>query len=248
MIRLIAGSGEAAAFGLVFALEELGAPFVLEPIDLRRFVQWSPQHRALSTDGNPVVLDMDGQTMDRPLLALLYLAETKPESRLLPDDPTHRYAVQATIAQFDHALGGGIRYLGWLATVTQRQRDDYAARLNMRNDRPVLAGWSAVWRDAVSEEQRADDARAKVRHGIEQVAALLSNRRWLIGDEFTVADIATFALLRQLPRIGFDLVEPDGSALSAWFQRVGGRPSAQLASARIAEVGLGDVFDPPIYV
>lgn len=245
MNRLVAGHGEAATFGLAFALEELGLPYVVEPIDLHRFAQWTPQHRALSPDGNPLVLDMAERTMDHPLLALLFLAESCPGSRLLPDSPADRYAVQALIAQLDHRIGDGLSYLGWLATTPDADRADYRARLAQRPDRPVLAGWSAVWHDAVPEDERPDQARAKIGQGIETIAAVLGDREWLVGTHFTLADIVGFSLLRQAGRVG-----PDAAgiaSLALWIERLGQRPAVHRASERIAEAGLSDTFRPPIF-
>ena len=248
MNRLVAGHGEAATFGLVFALEELGLPFVLEPIDLHRFAQWTPQHRALSPDGNPVVLEMAGCAMDHPLLALIFLAETSPESQLLPDSPADRYAVQAPIAQLQHQIGDSLSYLGWLATTPSSDRADYLARLAQRTDRPVLAGWSAVWHDAVPEEQRPDNARVKIRQGIETIATMLGDRQWLVGTHFTVADIVGFSLLRQAGRVGLDADDvPCAPPLASWLERLGQRPAVRRTFARIAEAGLSATFRPPIF-
>lgn len=248
MNRLVAGHGEAATFGLAFTLEELGLPFVLEPIHLSCFAQWTPEHRALSPDGNPVVLDMAGCAMDHPLLALLFLAETFPESHLLPENPADRYAVQALIAQLQHQIGDSLSYLGWLATTSDSDRTDYLARLTQRTDRPVLAGWSAVWHDAVPEDQRPDKARAKISQGIETITAMLGDRQWLVGTHFTVADIVGFSLLRQTRRVGLDADDvPCSPPLASWIERLNQRPAVHRTVARIAEAGLSDTFRPPIF-
>lgn len=249
MIRLIAGHGEAATFSLAFMLEELGLSFDLQRIDLGLFAQWSAEHRALSPDGRPVVLDMDGRVMDNPLLALMYLAETAPDAGLLPADPADRYLVQTIAARLDRQIGENIRYLGWLATTSSSDRTDYMRRLTARPDRPVLAGWSAVWRDAVPEDQRPDDARAKLRQGIEHIATLLDGRQWLVGDHFTIADIVATALLWQAPSVEPTLTRRHyDTALASWFERICQRPAARRARARIADAGLNDLFCPPIFI
>lgn len=248
MIRLVAGHGEAATFSLAFMLEELGLPFDLQRIDLSLFGQWSAEHRALSPDGSPVVLEMDGRVMDDPLLALLYLAETTPEAGLLPVDPADRYLVQTMAARLYRQVGENIRYLGWLATTSLSDRADYMRRLTARPDRPVLAGWSAVWRDAVPEDQRPDDARAKIRQGVDQVVTQLDGRQWLVSDHFTIADIVATALLWQAPNVEPTLAHRQyDAALASWFERVCQRPAARRARTRIADAGLNGLFCPPIF-
>lgn len=248
MIRLVTGHDEAAAFSLAFALEEIGAPFELRALDLRNFAQWN-QHRALSPDGRSVVLEIEGRAMDHPLLALLYLAETATDAELLPNNPAERYLVHAGSAQFERQIGGSLSYLGWLATTSPPDRQDYLARLVANPERPVLAGWSAVWRDAIPEDRRVDDAKSKIRLGVAQVAAQLGDSTWLAGGIFSVADITAFALLRRVADLVPDVADlSDWSALASWYARIAERPAALRARRRFVEAGLDLTFCPPVFL
>lgn len=248
MIRLVTGHDEAAAFGLAFALEEIGAPYEVVPLDLGNFAQWN-QHRALSPEGKPVVLEIEGRAMDHPFLALLYLAETVADAELLPNDPAEQYLVHARSAQFERQIGGSLSYLGWLETTSPPDRQDYLARLVAHPERPVLAGWSAVWRDAIPEDRRADDAKAKILQGLAQIAAQIGNGAWLVGGRFTIADITAFALLRRVPDMLPGVASlSDWTALASWYARIAERTTTLRARQRFVETGLDLTFCPPVFV
>lgn len=249
MMKLVTGHGGSASFALLLALEELGGSYDIQTIDLQEFEQWSAGHRQLSPNGEAPVLVFDGRAMDHALLALYYLAEVFPEKGLMPPEPTHCYTVHAETFILDRQIADHLAYIGWLATVPLQVREDYLHRLAARSDKPKLAGWSAVWRDAVPAEHRIADAQAKVIQGVERVSRLLGADEWMVGNRFSIADIVVFALLRQIPDIMPDCRSLEESTpLAAWFARMAERPSAQRALERLGKAGLYGVFKPPVYL
>jgi len=248
MMRLVTGHGDAATFGLLFALEEIGANCTLETLDLNAFAQWSEAHRTLSPDGAPVVLEAPGLVLDHPLLSLFYLAEIAPDAGLLPHTPAERYLVEAIATRLDRQIAPNLSYLGWLAEVPSAKREDYLERLAAHPRRPTLAGWSAVWRDAVPSERRVDHARSKILACLKRINTCLRARDWLVGQHFSIADMTGFALLRR-----FSALVPDASEfavespLSAWLSRVAERPAATRAQRRLVEAALDGIFCPPVF-
>ncbi len=248
MIRIVTGDCEAPTLSLAVALEELALAYDLKRLDFDHFEQWGADHRALSADGSAPVLLMDDACMDHALLGLYFLAEANPDAGLMPNDPVERYRVQAESATMMRQMAGSLNLVGWMRTVPADQRADYLHRLVQHPDRPTLSGWSAVWRDAIPEDRRLDDAEAKILAGIDHVSDVLGAGEWLVGQRFSVADIVGFALLR----LAVSLV-PDGSgrievgALSDWYARIAARQSARRAIARLEEAELWEVFRPPVF-
>jgi len=154
--------------------------------------------------------------------------------------------VQAETAIMTRQMAGSLNMIGWAQSLPAEQRADYFARLGARPDRPKISGWSAVWRDAVPEERRLEDARAKVVSGMDHIAALIGSRDWLIGARMTLADIVGFSLVR----LAAELI-PDCSALSGsspladWFARVAARQPVRHATARLEQEGIAQIFCPP---
>ncbi|GAA0373327.1 maleylacetoacetate isomerase [Bowmanella denitrificans] len=67
-----------------------------------------------------------------------------------------------------------------------------------------------------------------------EVAALMEQRLqqtlWLAGNGFSLADIASMALLDRIDRLGFDFIWRNKPALAGWIERVRARPTFSLAA------------------
>jgi glutathione S-transferase len=247
MNLIIAGHGGASTLALAATLGELGQSYEVAGLDLLNFGQWQTDHRRHSAAGEPVVLVTDEHAMDNPLLAMLYLAETEASSGLLPDDLADIYLVHALMAQWTVLLSGPLAYLGWHARTPQDVQRDYLGRLERHPQRPVLSGWSAVWRDAVPEDQRASDAQAKVDKGIAMIGSRLGNGTWLVGEQFSLADIMAFALLCDAQTM------PDGSIaelappMARWFAAMESRPAVTSALRQLQISGLDNIRCAPVF-
>jgi GST-like protein len=66
-----------------------------------------------------------------------------------------------------------------------------------------------------------------------QINDRLTNRAWLAGDDYSIADIATFPWGEYLDRHGFD--QRNYPALMAWRERIENRPPVQKAKASLLE-------------
>lgn len=247
MNRIIAGHGGASTFALATTLEELGQPYTISSLDLSQFEQWDEGHRRHSAAGEPVVLLCSGLAMDNPLLAMLYLAEAADACDLLSQDPADTYQIQAVMAQLMGQMSGPLAYLGWHSRTPQTVQRDYLDRLERHPQRPVLSGWSAVWRDAVPEDQRASDARAKVDKAMAMIAARLANNAWLVGARFSLADIMAFALLREARTVLDGVSAAFAPAMGQWFAAMERRHSVSAAQRRIQLSGLDTISCAPVF-
>jgi GST-like protein len=185
------------------ALEELGLPYEPHRVDFERQDQTSPEFLSLNPNNKiPAILDPDGPG-GRPLALfesgaiLLYLAEKA--GRLLPQDPAARWhAVQWLMFQMG-GVGPMFGQLGFFHKFAGKDYEDKRPR-----DRYV----------------------AETRRLLGVLDRQLADRAWLVGDEYTVADIAVFPWVRNL--VGFygagELVQFDGfthvqRALAAFVAR-----------------------------
>ena len=249
MIELVHGGRDAASFRLVFALAELDLPHAEQRINLMALEQWSEPLRALSGGGAVPVLIDGALVMDDGPVALLYLAEILPEAGLLPAEPIGRYDVQSLQDRLDGLMLDSVNAVGWHQTTEPAERDDYLRRLECVPGRQRLTGWSAVWRDAIAPENRLAEARSKLSRGIACIEQALDSRDWLVGDQFSVADIAAFALARPVPELMPESADrKTAPRFTAWLERVGSRPGCRRAlDAAPALKGLSP-FAPPRWV
>lgn len=188
-------------------LEETGLAYEPHLIDIGQNETWTPPFLSLNPNGKiPAIIDPDGPG-GAPLglfesgAILLYLAEKT--GRFLPADPAARWqCVQWVMFQMA-AIGPIFGQLGYFHKFAGREIED---------KRPL-----ARYRD---ESKRL----------LAVLEARLEGRDWIMGDDYTIADIATLGWVRNL--IGFygagELVDYASlTHVPAWLARGMARPAVQ---------------------
>jgi GST-like protein len=189
-------------------LEELGLPYEAHYIDIGKDETWTPEFLSLNPNGKiPSIIDPDGPG-GKPLALfesgaiLLYLAEKT--GRFLPADPAARYE---TIQWLMFQMGGIGPMFGQLGFFNK------------------FAG-SAVT-DPLPRKRYADEARRL----LTVLDGRLEGRTWIMGDAYTIADMAIWPWVRTLDFYGArDLVGLDDFGnVAAWMARALARPASQAA-------------------
>ena len=188
-------------------LEETGLPYEAHLIDITANETWTPEFLSLNPNGKiPAILDPDGPG-GKPLALfesgaiLVYLAEKTGE--FLPADPALRYETIQWVMFQMAAIGPMFGQVGFFHRFAGKAFEDKRPR-----DRYV----------------------AESRRLLGVLDQRLEGRDWVMGDEYTIADIATLGWVRNL--IGFyeagDLVGyADFKNVDAWLQRGLARPAVQ---------------------
>jgi GST-like protein len=192
-------------------LEEVGLPYEEHFIDVWRGEQYRPEFVRLSPNSKiPVIVDHDGPA-GKPYSVfesgaiLLYLAEKT--GKFLPTDPTGRYdAIQWLMFQ----VAGVGPMFGQLAHFS------FFAPKNLDNSY-ALARYQT-----------------EVKRLYEVMELRLAVTPYLAGEDYTVADIATFPWTRFHDAQG---VEWDGNSnLARWFASISERPCVKSALCKIAKI------------
>ncbi len=188
-------------------LEEIGLPYEPHTINIGQNETWTPEFLSLNPNGKiPAILDPDGPG-GKPLALfesgaiLVYLAEKT--GKLLPKDPAERYETLQWVFFQMAAIGPIFGQLGFFHKFAGREYEDKRPRDRYANESKRLLG--------VLETR-------------------LAGRAWLMGSEYTIADIATLGWVRNL--VGFygagELVEYDKlKRVPAWLERGLARPAVQ---------------------
>jgi GST-like protein len=189
------------------ALEEMGLPYEAHAIDIGKNESWTPEFLSLNPNGKiPAIIDPDGPG-GAPLglfesgAILLYLAEKT--GMLLPKDAARRYETIQWVFFQMAAVGPTFGQVGYFHKFAGREIED---------KRPL-------------ERYRAESQRL-----LGVLETRLQDRRWIMGDDYTIADISLLGWVRNL--IGFygarDLVAFDTlTHVPAWLERGLARPSVQ---------------------
>ena len=188
-------------------LEEIGLPYEPHLIDIGANESWTPDYLSLNPNGKiPAILDPDGPG-GQPLALfesgaiLLYLAEKT--GKLLPTDPALRYQ---TIQWVFFQVGGVGPMFGQLGFFHKFAGKDY-------------------------EDKRPRDRYiAECKRLLGLLEQRLNGRDFMMGGDFTIADIALLGMVRNL--VGYydagELVDyANLRAVPAWLERCLARPAVQ---------------------
>ena len=182
------------------ALEELGLPYQIKAIDITRDEQFSPEFLALNPNHKiPVIVDPDGPD-GRPLVVIesgaILIYLAEKHGRLLPSDPRVRTEV-----------------LQWLM-------------FQMGGLGPMLGQAHHFLRFAPAPVPYAIDRyRKEARRLYGVLERRLSDRVWLAGEDYSIADIASYPWIAR--HVWQDIDLADFPAVRGWYERIGGRPAVQ---------------------
>ena len=188
-------------------LEEIGLPYEPHMINIMANETWTPEFLSLNPNGKiPAIIDPDGPG-GKPFglfesgAILLYLAEKT--GKFLPADPALRYETIEWVFFQMAAVGPMFGQLGFFHKFAGREYED---------KRPL-------------ERYRAESQRL-----LGVLETRLAGRDWIMGEAYTIADIALLGWVRNL--VGFyearDLVAFDTlTHVPAWLDRGLARPAVQ---------------------
>jgi len=188
-------------------VEELGLPYEAHAVNISKNETWGPEFLALNPNGKiPAILDPDGPD-GKPLALfesgaiLVYLAEKA--GKFIPADAAGRYETLQWVFFQMASIGPMFGQLGFFHKFAGREYEDKRPRDRYASESKRLLG--------VLETR-------------------LEGRKWIMGEDYTIADIAILGWVRNL--IGFyeagELV--DFAALKRvpeWLNRWLERPAVQ---------------------
>ena len=185
-------------------LEELGLPYEVHPVNIGKDEQFAPAYLAISPNNKiPAIIDEDAPGGPLPLFesgAILTYLAEKTGRFLAPSGPARYKALEWLFWQVG-GLGPMLGQLGF-----------YAVRSKERAPFPI---------------QRFTEEADRLLSVLDR---RLSEARYLAGDEYTIADIATYAwTLAATTFLGEVLAESLATKpeLPRWLKLVGGRPAVQ---------------------
>ena len=188
-------------------LEETGLPYEPHLVDIARNESWTPEFLSLNPNGKiPAIIDPDGPG-GKPLALfesgaiLLYLADKT--GRLIPSDPARRWETIQWVFFQMAAIGPMFGQVGYFNRFAGKAIDD---------KRPL--------------QRYVDESKRLL--GV--VEGRLGEREWMMGDDYTIADIALIGWVRNLVTfygarelVGFDSLRN----VPAWLERALARPAVR---------------------
>jgi GST-like protein len=190
------------------AIEELGLPYTLVPVNIGAGEQFKPEFLAITPNHRiPAIIDDDGPggrfTLFESGAILIYLAEKA--GRLIPEDPVGRY-----------------KCLEWLM-------------FQMGGVGPMFGQFNHFATYAPEKIPYAIDRYTKEAQRLTRVLnTRLSDSPYLAGRDYSIADIATFPWVQSAVRQQMlDLT--DTPAVARWIEDIAARPAVERGMALLAD-------------
>ena len=179
----------------------------------------------------PVLVD-DGPAMSDSYFILEYLDDRYPAPPLKPADAFGQWQVQALARFFGERALPAVSSLGVAGTFDAGQVAELAGAENLTAER--RAAWQAALADP-ADPAMAEESGRKIGLLFERLEHTLTNSGgpWLLGEQFTLADIEAFVLADPFLSGQLAPVADPGDAVREWHSRTRQRDSVQAALANI---------------
>ncbi|THD85365.1 glutathione S-transferase family protein [Aliigemmobacter aestuarii] len=164
---------------------------------------WEPSQEFLRRNpaGKVPILRMDGRVLSESQAICEFIEETNPNPQLMPRDPDTRYEVRRLCAWFDDKFHEEVT-----SKLLYERVNKKVMKLGYPDSKNVKAGAQAI------------------KYHLDYLAWLLDQRRWLAGDQMTLADFAAAAHLSCLDYIS-DVDWNRSATVKDWYAKIKSRPS-----------------------
>jgi glutathione S-transferase len=155
----------------------------------------------LNPSGKVPVLRIDELTLAESSAIFEYLEETYPDPPLLPRDPAGRAEARRLTAWFDDKFHNEVT-----ANLLYERVNRKLSRSGYPDSEKIKAGMR------------------NIKYHLDYIGWLMDHRRWLAGDELTIADFGAAAQLSCLDYIG-DVDWTRSPGLQDWYAKIKSRPA-----------------------
>ncbi len=166
-----------------------------------RYWEQDPDFLRRNPAGKVPVLRLDGQIMSESAAICEYIEETRPEPALMPKTPEARFEVRRLVGWFDdkfhHEVTSKLLY----------------ERVNKK-----------VTGQGYPDSKNVKQGAKAIKYHLDYMAWLLDHRRWLAGDQMTLADFAAAAHLSSLDYIS-DVDWNRSQVVKDWYAKIKSRPA-----------------------
>ncbi|WP_343080328.1 glutathione S-transferase family protein [Ostreiculturibacter nitratireducens] len=166
-----------------------------------RYWEQSPEFLRRNPAGKVPVLKIDGRVLTESQAICEYLDETVPNPPLMPRSPEARHEVRRLCAWFDDKFQ-------WEVT----------SKLLYERVNKKLMG------QGYPESKAVKYGASRIKYHLDYMSWLLEQRRWLAGNEMTLADFAAAAHLSALDYIS-DVDWNRSQAVKDWYAKIKSRPA-----------------------
>jgi glutathione S-transferase len=237
MLKLYSFGPGANSLKPMLALYEKGLDFTVHRLDPRIFEHHEEWFKAINPRGQVPALDHDGHIITESTVICEYLEDVFPDANpLRPSDPRMIAEMRVWTKWVDEYFCWCVSTVGWERMIGPMARALTDAEFEDKVARIPVPEQQTKWRNARAGFPQAllDEEMRKIAVSVKRLEDQLSKTEWLIGPQYSLADICNFAIANGM-QYGFaDLVnEKDTPNLIRWINQINARPAAQKMFAEV---------------
>ena len=216
-----------------FCLAEKGLDYESRPMDLLQFEHHQPWYKELNPSGIVPALLVDGTPLVESNLINEYLDARFPEPPLRPTDPLLLYRLRLFAKYVDDDCLPAVQHPNWMRKMHPMARRWSDEELERRLAAIPTAGRRRLWYRMAREPFTAaamEAAFAVLRGLADRIEEMTADSGWIIGQAFSLADIAAAPYVKRLQEEEPQQLDPARRPGAAdWWARVQARPAYRSA-------------------
>ncbi len=223
-------------------LAEKSVEWVNRQVDLGSQENLTPEYLAINPNGVVPAFVHDGTPIIESTVMCEYVDEVWSDGpHLTPEDPKKRAEMRAWLRYIDEVPSMAVRVPTFQDLLIERfkamSEEDYAAFRDSNTLRRDF--FMRLNRTGFSKEEY-ENSLMQLRATVERMEAELSkNGPWLVGEQYTIADICMAPLFQRMEDLGMSNMWDDAPQVADWFARIKARPAYDAAfypGARMTDV------------
>jgi glutathione S-transferase len=230
MLKLYSFGPGANSLKPMLALYEKGLEFTVHRLDPKVFEHHEDWFKAINPRGQVPALDHDGHIITESTVICEYLEDVFPDPNpLRPADPVARAEMRVWTKWVDEYFCWCVSTVGWERMIGPMARTLSDEEFEAKMARIPVAEQQIKWRSARAGFDKAllADEMRKIGVSVKRLETRLSESEWLVGDQYTLADICNYAIAGGM-QFGFPefVNAADTPHLLGWIERIAARPAA----------------------
>ncbi|MFT5132268.1 MAG: glutathione S-transferase [Gammaproteobacteria bacterium] len=216
------------SFKVRMCLIEKQLEYQSQIVDLIQFNNLQPEYLALNPNGVVPTLKDDEDIIIESTIINEYLDDKHKNPSLIPADPVLRAKMRTLVKLQDDVLYHAQRPAAFqlmvkrmLTNLSREQIDE----LVHAHPQPERASHFLNWATGPIDPEVVAEAKEKIEPVLARLETALVDGPWLVGNEFTLADVAYAPFVNRLQRLLFHDLWADKPKVTEWIALLIDRPS-----------------------
>lgn len=222
-------------------LAEKGLEYAERRLNLAAGEHLTPDYLAINPNGVVPALVHDGAVILDSSVICEYLDEMFPHPALVPRHPAQRAAMRAWLRYFEEVPTAAIRVPSFHQALARRFEglDPETFAKDIAAHRPLRKNFYLQMGPHGFSEEDVARSMDELDHTLARMEIVLSGKQWIMGDEFTLADIVITPTIDRMQDLGLSGMWADRPEVSRWYAAIRARRSFDAAyprGARLSDV------------